>query len=147
MFIPSRVARKVIDAALRASLGVTGIVGQEIHYGLNYPQGTNFPACLYRMESSEFDGVVSTGQYEHLTGAQMRFVIQFDDKGGSDDVIALAWDAMMGAITGKIIDTADGDQVTFRPQGEAPLPPYNDGGTRFQRIGTIYSVTVTRGGS
>ena len=149
-FIPSRIVRGVIYRELSAHSGVTDVVGDRIHYGLNAPQpgqgDPSFPYCLYLMEQSAFDGAVGTYQYEHILSAEMRFSVQFHDTGSSDARIAAAWTAMMDALAGEVFDEPDGVQVTFSAQGETPVPPFNEGGRRYQRLGTTFSVTVTRGG-
>lgn len=149
-FIPSRIARGVIFRELSTTAGVVAVVGKNIHYGVNAPQSSHgepsFPYCLFQMEFSAFDGAVGTYQYEHILSADMRFTVEFHDVGMSDNRIADAWVAMMEALSGQVFDEPDGTQVTISSLGETPVPPINEGGRRYQRLGTTFSVTVTRGG-
>src|SRR5690606_19648536 len=134
-FIPSRIVRGVIYRELSAHSGVTDVVGDRIHYGLNAPQpgqgDPSFPYCLYLMEHSAFDGAVGTYQYEHILSAEMRSSRHFHDTGSTDARFAAAWAARLDAYAGEVGDEPDGLQVTFSAQGETPVPPCNEGGRRY----------------
>jgi hypothetical protein len=142
----SRTVNKLIYDVLSATPGVTDVVDTRIVRGLSYPQKTTLPALLFYMEQSAYSGALGTYQYEHILGEEMRFVVRLDDKGTSDTRIAPAAEAQLKALAGKSFDLDTGEQVTFAAQGEVPLTTYVDGDTFYQRLGTIYSVTVTRGG-
>src|SRR5690606_32569477 len=141
-FIPSRIVRGVIYRELSNHSGVTDVVGDRIHYGLNAPQSSqgepSFPYCLYMMEQSAFDGAVGTYQYEHILSAERRSSVRFHDVGMSANRIAAAWLAMMEALSGRLFDEPDGTQVTISPLGQTPVPPISEGGRRYQRLGTTF---------
>lgn len=143
----SRVVNRVIYETLSTTSALTAIVPAErIVRGVGYPQGITLPAVLFYMEQSSYDAGGHTERAEHITSESMRFVVRLDDKGTSDTRIAEAAQAQLDALAGAIIDTADGAQVTFQASGEVPITSYVDGEQFYQRLGTIYSVTVTRGG-
>lgn len=142
----SRLVNRLIVETLSATPGVTDVVGTRIVRGVAYPQSTQLPALRFSMEQSQYDGAAGTYQYEHLLGEQMRYVVSIDDTGTSDTRIAPAAEAQLKALAGKIFDLPTGEQVTFQAQGEIPITSYVEGERFFQRLGTIYSVTVTRGG-
>lgn len=142
----SRIVAKAIYERLSATPGVTSVVpANRIQYGLNYRQGTTLPAILYYWENSGYDAGGHTEKAEHITSEELRFVVRVDDEGNSDNDIYPVAQAQLDALAGAVIDTDDGYQITFTANGEAPTPPYNDEGQRYQRLGTIYSVTVTQG--
>ena len=140
----SRIVNRVIYQTLSATPGVTAVIGDRIVRGVGYPAGITLPACLFYMEQSAYDSGQLAGA-EHIDGEQMRYVVRFDDVGHSDGRIAPAAEAALVALAGLVTDTDDGEQVTFHATGEVPLTSYVDGDTFYQRLGTIYSVTVTRG--
>jgi len=140
----SRIVNRLIYQTLAATSGVTDVVDDRIFRGGGYPAGTTLPACLFYMEQSAYDSGQLAGA-EHIDGEQMRFVVRFDDAGHSDARIANAAEAALYALAGLVTTTDDGYQVTFQAQGEVPLTSYVDGDTFYQRLGTIYSVHVTRG--
>jgi hypothetical protein len=143
----SRVVSRVIYETLSSTPGVTNVVGDRIIRGLGYPQNTKRPALLFYMEYSVYEpGPVTTARAEHLTSENMRFVVRLDDVGTSDTRIAQAADAQLTALAGLRIDTPDGHQVSFEATGEVPMTTYIDGEQTYQRLGTVYSVNVTRGG-
>ena len=140
----SRIVNRLIYQTLAETPGVTDVVGTRIVRGVGYPMGTALPACLFYMEQSEYDAGQLAGA-EHIDGERMRFVVRFDDEGLSDAAIAGAAQAALEALAGLIVNTDDGEQVTFHATGEVPLTSYVDGDTFYQRLGTIYSVDVTKG--
>jgi len=142
----SRIVSRLIYDTLSNTPGLTDVVGNRIVRGVAYPQRTALPACLFYMEQSAYSGAVGTYQYDHILSEDMRFVVQIDDEGTSDTRIAPAAEAQLRALAGKVFDLDTGEQVTFAALGEVPMTSYNDGERFFQRLGTIYSVTVTRGG-
>lgn len=140
----SRIVNKLIYDTLSATPGVTAVVGTRIVRGVGYPAGTTLPACLFYMEQSTYDaGQLAAA--EHIDGERMRYVIRFDDVGTSDGRIAPAAEAALVALAGLVTTTGDGAQVTFHATGEVPLTSYVDGDTFYQRLGTVYTVDVTRG--
>lgn len=142
----SRIVNRVIYETLSAAPALTAVVGNRIYRGVTYPQGTTFPAVLFYMEQSSYDAGGHTERAEHITAETMRFVVRCDDRGTSDTRIATAAQAQLDALAGLIVDTPDGEQVTFTAQGEVPITSYIDGDQTYQRLGTIYGVTVTQGG-
>lgn len=140
----SRIVNRVIYDTLTASPDLTAVVGDRIIRGVGYPQGITLPALLFYMEQSSYDAGQLAGA-EHIDGEQMRFVVRVDDEGTSDTRIVAAATAQLTALAGLIVDTPEGEQVTFQASGEVPLNSYVDGNTFYQRLGTIYTVTVTRG--
>lgn len=144
----SRIVNRVLYDTFTQTVGLTAVVGNRIYRGVAYPQGTQLPALLFYMEQSTYDAGGTTTKAAHITGEQMRFVVRLDDIGTSDTRIAPAAQAQLDALAGAIIDTPDGDQLTFVAIGEVPLTSYVDNdGTTYQRLGTIYRVDVTRGGN
>ena len=140
----SRIVNRVIFQTLAATPAVTAVVGQRIVRGVGYPAGFELPACLYYMEQSTYDAG-QLAHAEHIDGEQMRYVVRVDDRGLSDSRIAAAAEAQLLAFAGLETTADTGEQVTFSAIGELPLTSYVDGGQFFQRLGTIYSVDVTRG--
>ena len=140
----SRIVNRLIYETLAATSGVTDVVDDRIFRGGGYPAGTALPACLFYLEQSTYDSGQLAGA-EHINGERMRFVVRFDDVGHSDARIANAAEAALIALAGLVEDVDGGYQVTFHAQGEVPLTSYVDGDTFYQRLGTIYSVDVTRG--
>lgn len=139
----SRIANKFIYDTLSSTPGVTNVVTAIVR-GLGYPPNVEYPACLFYMEAATYD----SGQLahaEHIDGEQMRFVVQVDDKGTSDVRIAPAAQAQLEALAGTVTNLDDGTQITFHATGEVPVTSYVDGGEFYQRLGTIYTVDVTRG--
>lgn len=143
----SRAVNRLLFGTLSATSGVTDVVADRIVRGLAFPQGTQLPALRFYLEQSsyDFDGVGAI-RADQIMGESMRYVVSLDDIGTSDQRIAPAADAQLAALAGRVFDLPTGEQVTFRAQGEIPITSYVDGGQVFQRLGTIYSVTVTRGG-
>lgn len=142
----SVVVDREIDRLLRATPGVTAVVGQSIVQGAGFPQGTTIPALRFAMESSAYDAGQLAGA-EHLTAAQMRYVVEIHDAGTSKGQIIPAYMAQREALAGLVLDTDDGFQLTFTAQGEVPLTSYLDGAQVYQRLGDYYTVTVTHGGA
>lgn len=142
----SRIVSRLLYETLAATAGVTDVVGDRIVRGTAYPQGTTLPALRFYLEQSSYSGAVGLYQYEHILGEDMRFVVSVDDVGTSDSRIAPAAEAQLRALAGKVFDLPTGEQVTFAAQGEIPITSYVEGERFYQRLGTIYSVTVTRGG-
>ena len=141
----SRIVKKVIYDVLSADADVTAVVGGRIHYGANSPQGTVLPALLYYVEMAEYpEGPVTTAIGESLHAENFRFVVRVDDTGNSDSRIAPAAEAQLKALNGLEYITDDGVQVLFAAIGEVPMPPYDEGGTRYQTLGTVYSVELRR---
>jgi hypothetical protein len=144
----SRIVRKVIADVLNADTDITAVVGDRIHYGANHPQKTQLPALLFYMEQADYgEGAVTTARAEHLRAENFRFVVRIDDTGGSDSRIAPAAEAQLAALQGLTVDTThkgENVMVTFAAIGEVPVSPYDDGGTRYQTLGTVYSVELRR---
>mgnify|MGYP007115078142 CR=1 FL=1 len=140
----SRIVNKIIYTKLAAATGVKNVVSTRIVRGVGYPPGTILPACLFYMEQSTYDAGQLAGA-EHIDGERMRYVVRFDDVGTTDARIAPAAEAALTALAGLVTDAPTGEQVTFHATGEVPLTSYVDGDTFYQRLGTIYSVDVTRG--
>lgn len=139
----SRVVNQVIYATLAAD-PVVGAVPGGIQRGTAYRQGTTLPGVLFYMEQAQYDAGQLSGA-EHLDGGSYRYVVRVDGAGSSDTDIAPIAEAQLVALAGLIHDTDDGEQVTFTALGELPLPSYIEDGDQYQRLGTIYSVDVTRG--
>lgn len=142
----SRLVSRLIYETLSATTAITDVVGTRIVRGTAYPQGTQLPALRFYMEQSDYAGARNTYQYEHILGETMRFVVSVDDVGTSDSRIAPAAEAQLRALAGKSFDLDSGEQVTFGAVGEIPITSYVEGERFYQRLGTVYSVTVTRGG-
>lgn len=140
----SRIVNRLVYETLAATPAFTAVVGDRIVRGVGYPQGFTLPACLYYMEQSTYDSGQLAGA-EHIDGEQMRYVVRVDDVGLSDSRIAAAAEAQLLALAGLVTAAATGEQVTFHATGELPLTSYVQDGQFFQRLGTIYSVDVTRG--
>ena len=141
----SRIVKKAIYDVLAATPAVTAVVGGRIHYGRNYPQNTTLPALLYYMEQADYgEGAVTTDSAEQLREANFRFVVRLDDTGNSDNRIAPAAIAQLNALHGRVVDTANNEMLTFAAVGEVPMSPYDEGGTRYQTLGTVYSVELRR---
>lgn len=140
----SRAVNALIYQTLAATPGLTDVVGTRIVRGVGYPAGITLPACLFFMEQSQYDSGLGA-HAEHIQGESMRYVVRIDDVGTSDSRIASAAEAQLTALAGLVTDHPDGTQITFHAMGEVPLTSYVDGDTFYQRLGTIYSVDVTRG--
>lgn len=141
----SRIVKRVIYEVLSADPDVTAVVGDRIHYGANHPQGTKLPALLYYVEMANYpEGPVTTARGELLHAEDFRFVVRVDDAGTSDSRIAPAAEAQLKALQGLEYITDDGAQVLFAAVGEVPVAPYDEGGTRYQTLGTVYSVELRR---
>lgn len=143
----SRVVNRAIyqtlanDADVLAEIPATRIIR-----GRNYPEGTMLPAILFYMEAAAYDAGGSTVRAEHITSGEYRYVVQVDDKGRSDAAALRLAEAQFGALAGlQLDDFEDAYEVTFTAQGEVPFDSYFDGATPYQRLGTIYSVSVTQG--
>ena len=142
----SRIINREITRVLGETTGVIDVVGDQIHRGVAYPAGVDLPALLFRGESADYFGAVQSAlPAEHITGGTYRYTIQLDDTGESDTDIASAAEAQLSAFAGLSIDTDDGYQLTFQAIGEIPITTNPQGATMFQRLGTIYIVTVTEG--
>ncbi len=142
----SRIINRVIYQTLADAPDVGGAVGPgNIQRGTGYRQGTVLPAVLFYVESATYDSGGHTEQAEHITAGTYRFVVRVDGDGASDSDIAPIAEAQFRALAGLIHDTDDGYYLTFRALGELPMPSYIEDGTPYQRLGTIYEVTVTKG--
>lgn len=142
----TRIVNRLIYDTLAATAGVTAVVGTRIVRGTAYPQETQLPALRFYPEQGAYDQLPGPVASAYLTAETLRYVVAVDDAGTSDTRIAPAAEAQLAALAGLIVDTDDGHQVTFAALGEVPLTSYVDGDRIYQRLGTIYSVTVTRGG-
>ena len=144
----SRIVKRVLYEQLSAIPAVTAVVGTRIHYGANHPQNTALPALLYYMEQADYgEGAITTESSEFLREENFRFVVRVDDTGNSDSRIAPVAEAEIAALHGLTVDTTHNGQnvmVTFAAIGEVPMSPYDDGGTRYQTLGTVYSVELRR---
>src|SRR5699024_6163879 len=139
----SRLVNKAIYDALSAVPAVTAVVGTNIVAGLAYPPGTTLPAILYYMEQAAYGGPGGPTPAAHINSEEMRYTVRVDDEGMSDTRIAAVAQAQLDALAGEVIDLPTGEQLAFQALGEAPLNKYVDGDTFYQRLGTIYSVTIT----
>lgn len=143
----SRIANRVMYQTLAEAPDVGGEVGPgNIQRGTGYRQGTTLPAVLFNMEAASYDAGGHTEQAEHITAGTYRYTVRVDGDGSSDNDIAPIAEGQLRALAGLIVDTEDGYQLTFQALGEMPMPSYIEDGAPYQRLGTIYSVTVTRGG-
>jgi hypothetical protein len=141
----SRIVKRVIYEVLSATPGVTDVVGPRIHYGANYPQGTALPALMYYVEQADYgEGTITTDSAEQLREANFRFIVRVDDTGNSDSRIAPAAEAQLAALHGLVVDTDSNEMITFAAIGEVPMSPYDEDGTRYQTLGTVYSVELRR---
>lgn len=140
----SRIVNRVLHDVLSSTSGVTAVVGDRIVRGTAYPPSMPLPAIRFYLEQATYD-LQDAVNAEYLNGATLRYAVTVDDVGGSDARIAPAADAQLAALAGLRVDTDDGYQVTFVATGEVPLTSYLDGDQFYQRLGTIYHVTVTEG--
>lgn len=138
----SLIADQVIYETLVATPGLTDVVGTRVFGSDVAPQGAPAPVALFYMESSAYDAGGSTVQSEHITSEVMRYRVLIVDASTSNDRIAPAAQAQLDALAGLIVDR-DGKQITFRAQGEVPYPTRVEDGTFYQRLGTIYTVTIS----
>ena len=139
----SRIVNRAIYETLAADPVVSGVPGG-IQRGTGYTQGTELPGVLFYMEQAQYDAGQLAGA-AHLDGGSYRYVVRVDGTGASDTDIAPVAEAQLMALAGLVITTDDNYQVTFTAVGEMPMPSYIEDGDPYQRLGTIYSVDVTRG--
>jgi|SRR5690554_2992216 len=139
----SRIINRVMYETL-ADDPTTGNVPGGIQRGTGYAHGTILPAILFYMEQAQYDAGQLAGA-AHLDGGSYRYVVRVDGEGASDTDIAPIAEAQLAALAGLVTTTDDGYQVTFTAVGELPMPSYIEDGDQYQRLGTIYSVDVTRG--
>jgi hypothetical protein len=146
MFL-SRGVNRIVYQTLMARPEFTAVVGDRLQRGHRFRQGTTFPAALFYMEQSAYDagGADVPTLAEHIQGETMRFVVRVDDVGSSDQRIAPAAIAQLDALAGQSFTGPDGELVVFVALGEVPITSYYEGETEFQRLGTVYSVTVDTG--
>ena len=141
----SRIANRELFARLSGWAPFTDEVPAErIQRGVRFRQGTVFPACLFYPEFSAYDSGGTAVPAEHITGEQLRYVVRVDGPGDSDAAIARAAEAQLEALAGYTVTTDDGYFLTFVASGEVPLTSYVDGDQPWQRLGTVYTVTIDR---
>ena len=146
----SRAVRKIVHEALGSVPEFMDPINNQFTYGVNHPQNTTLPAALHYMEQNDYgEGAVNTDTVDDINEANFRWVVRVDGTGKSDSGIIGPAEAQLYALHGHEFDTTyNGRNVTvrFHAIGEIPMPPYNDdSGTRYQQLGTIYSVELTRG--
>ena len=150
MKFASRIVRKVIWDVLSPIPEFMGPINNQLHYGLNHPQGTEYPAALHYMEQNDYgEGAVNTATIDDINHATFRWIVRVDGTGKSDNGIVGPAEVQLTTLHGLSVDTTDGEgrnvTVSFRATGEVPMPPYDEGGTRYQTLGSTYSVELTRG--
>jgi hypothetical protein len=141
----SMIVATALEAVLNDTAAWTDVVGEHTYRGRVAPAGIRGPFGRFYLESSAYDaGQLAAA--EHITAESMRWVVAVDVKGPSNASILPAARAQLQALAGLVYITDDGYQLTFTAQGEVPMTEYLDGDQIYQRLGTIYSVTVTHGG-
>ncbi|MGB3330694.1 MAG: hypothetical protein WBA46_17160 [Thermomicrobiales bacterium] len=149
MFIGSEIASEVMNTQLQGIPALVSVVGDRLTNSPFIPNDMPFPACYFYPVDASYAGPMGKRPRGQIAFELVAMSFSLVCEGESTEPIRAAHLAQLLALDGKGFDYTDDAgahyRVVFTAEGEVLPTRLMEAKQPFRRLGTLYSVEITRG--